>query len=83
MMVILGGSGRLHGAVLGALGYVLLQEVLSSQALFGVYAKHWQLAMGLLIIALVLALPHGIGGLIDIALRRHRHNRNDGEVDHG
>ena len=75
MMVILGGMGRLHGAVIGAFAYVLLQELLSAQALFGVYAKHWQLGMGLLIVLLVLVLPHGIGGLIDIQLRRQSYRR--------
>jgi len=70
MMVILGGMGRLHGAVLGALAYISLQELLSAPALLGAYAKHWQLAMGGLIIAIVLILPHGIGGLIDAAARR-------------
>jgi branched-chain amino acid transport system permease protein len=70
MMVILGGIGRLHGAVIGAAAYVLLQELFSSSALFGAYAKHWQLFMGGLIVFMVLALPHGIGGLIDIAWRR-------------
>jgi branched-chain amino acid transport system permease protein len=83
MMVILGGMGRLHGAVLGALSYVLIQEILSAPALLGGYSKHWQLAMGSLIVAIVLVLPHGIGGVIDIALRRHsyRHasdHRQDG-----
>ena len=70
MMVILGGMGRLHGAVIGAAVYVLLQELLSAPALFGAYAKHWQLTMGGMIILIVLFLPHGIGGLIDIFLRR-------------
>jgi len=70
MMVILGGMGRLHGAVLGALAYISLQELLSAPALLGAYAKHWQLAMGGLIIAIVLILPHGIGGVIDAASRR-------------
>jgi branched-chain amino acid transport system permease protein len=65
MMVILGGMGKLHGAVLGAFAYVLLQELLSSPAAFGAYAKHWQLAMGSLIVIIVLALPHGLAGLLD------------------
>jgi branched-chain amino acid transport system ATP-binding protein/branched-chain amino acid transport system permease protein len=55
MMVILGGMGRLHGAVLGAIVYILLQEVFSSAALFGALAKHWQLAMGGLIVVIVRA----------------------------
>jgi branched-chain amino acid transport system permease protein len=70
IMVILGGMGRLHGAVLGAFAFVMLQELLSAQALFGAYAKHWQLGMGILIVLLALGLPHGIGGLLDVALRR-------------
>ena len=70
MMVILGGMGRLHGAVLGAFAYVFLQEIFSTPAVLGVYAKHWQLAMGTLIVVIVLVLPHGIGGFLDILLRR-------------
>lgn len=83
MMVILGGIGRLHGAVLGAAAYVLLQELLSAQALFGAYAKHWQLTMGGLIVLIVLAFPHGIGGLLDIALRRRGYQRRAGEAADG
>jgi branched-chain amino acid transport system permease protein len=63
MMVILGGMGRLHGPVLGAFAFVLLQELFSHQAVFGAYAKHWQLAMGLSIIAVALFLPQGLAGL--------------------
>ena len=75
MMVILGGMGRLHGPVLGAFAYVLIQEFLSAPGLLGPYAKHWQLAMGGLIVTIVLVLPHGIGGFIDIALRRYSYRR--------
>jgi branched-chain amino acid transport system permease protein len=73
MMIILGGMGRLHGAVIGAFAYVFLQEIFSTPVLLGVYAKHWQLPMGALIVAIVLVLPHGIGGFIDIAVRRYRY----------
>ncbi|HEX5020699.1 MAG TPA: branched-chain amino acid ABC transporter permease [Candidatus Binatia bacterium] len=79
MMVILGGMGRLHGAVLGAFAYVFFQEVFSTPALLGAYAKHWQLAMGALIVTMVLVLPHGIGGFIDIALRRYRYRIRGGK----
>ncbi len=64
MMVILGGMGTLHGAVIGAFAFVLLQEVLSNQAWFGVAAKHWQLAMGILIMLVALYLPQGLAGLM-------------------
>jgi branched-chain amino acid transport system permease protein len=64
MMVILGGMGTLHGAVIGAFAFVLLQEVLSNQAWFGIAAKHWQLAMGILIMLVALYLPQGLAGLM-------------------
>ncbi|HYG43079.1 MAG TPA: branched-chain amino acid ABC transporter permease [Bordetella sp.] len=63
LMVILGGMGRLGGAVLGAAALILLQELFQSQALFGDYAKHWHLPLGLAIIALVALLPDGLAGL--------------------
>ena len=63
MMVILGGMGTLHGAVIGAFAFTMLQEVLSNQAWFGAWAKHWQLAMGILIILVALYLPQGLAGL--------------------
>ena len=63
MMVILGGMGTLHGAVIGAFAFVLLQEVLSNQAWFGIAAKHWQLAMGIFIMLVALRLPQGLAGL--------------------
>ena len=64
MMVILGGMGTLHGAVIGSFAFNLLQEVLSNQAFFGAWAKHWQLSMGLFIIGVALFLPRGLIGLI-------------------
>ena len=63
MMVILGGMGSLYGSVIGAFVFVLLQEVLSNQAWFGVSAKHWQLAMGIFIMLVALYLPQGLAGL--------------------
>ena len=75
MMVILGGMGRLHGPVLGAFAYVFFQEVFSAPALFGPYAKHWQLAMGALIVVIVLLLPHGISGWLDTVLRHRSSDR--------
>jgi len=82
MMIILGGMGRLHGAVIGAFAYVFLQEIFSTPAILGAYAKHWQLPMGALLVVIVLVLPHGIGGLIDIALRRRSYRpRNENLQD--
>ena len=55
--------GSLGGAVLGTVTMVLLQELFQSQDLFGDYARHWHLPLGLAIIALVALLPNGLAGL--------------------
>ena len=62
MMIILGGLGSLHGAVLGAFAFSLLQEFFKSQAIFGDYAKHWHLGVGVTIILAVALLPRGLAG---------------------
>jgi len=62
-MIILGGIGSLRGAVLGAIAFVALQELYQSQAIFGSFAKHWQLTLGLTIIAFVALMPQGLIGL--------------------
>jgi branched-chain amino acid transport system permease protein len=63
LMIILGGLGHLRGAVIGAIAFTLLQELFQSQAVFGSFAKHWQLMLGLTIIGFVAALPTGLMGL--------------------
>jgi len=74
LMVILGGMGSLGGAILGTVALVLLQELFQSQALFGDYARHWHLPLGIAIIALVALLPNGLAGL-PAQLRQRRSAR--------
>ena len=66
IMIILGGLGDLRGAVLGAFAFALLQELFKSEAVFGAFAKHWNMGLGLTIIATVVLLPRGLIGLPDI-----------------
>jgi branched-chain amino acid transport system permease protein len=63
IMIILGGIGHLRGALIGAFAFVLLQEFFKSEAVFGGFAKHWHLGLGLTIIASVALLPNGLVGL--------------------
>ncbi len=64
LMIILGGIGHLRGAVLGAAAFVLLKEFFASPGLVGdSIASHWQLTLGLTIIAFVALLPKGLIGL--------------------
>jgi branched-chain amino acid transport system permease protein len=63
IMVILGGIGHLRGALIGAFAFALLQELFKSEAVFGGFARHWHLGLGLTIIACVAAMPRGLVGL--------------------
>ena len=63
IMIILGGIGHLRGALVGAFAFALLQELFQSEAIFGSFAKHWQLGLGLTIIASVALRPRGLVGL--------------------
>ncbi len=63
IMIILGGLGHLRGALIGAFAFALLQEFFKSEAIFGAFAKHWHLGLGLTIIVSVAVLPNGLVGL--------------------
>jgi len=63
LMLIFGGIGSLRGAVVGAVAFTLLKELFQSEALLGPLASHWQLSLGLAIIAFVALLPKGLIGL--------------------
>ena len=63
LMLILGGIGHLRGAVIGAIAFTLLKELFQLEALLGPLASHWQMTLGLTIIAFVALLPKGLIGL--------------------
>jgi branched-chain amino acid transport system permease protein len=69
LMIILGGLGSLRGAIVGAIAFVAMKEIFQSDALFGDFAKHWQLLLGLAIIGCVALLPNG---LIELPARLRR-----------
>jgi len=64
IVLILGGYGRLYGAFVGAIAYMVLEHVLAKA-----YPTAWQLGLGLTLIAVALFARNGILGLGD-ALRR-------------
>lgn len=70
LMIILGGIGHLRGAVVGAAAFVLLKELYATPAFVGTtLAAHWQLTLGVTIIAFVALLPKGLIGTAE-RLRR-------------
>jgi branched-chain amino acid transport system permease protein len=50
--------GFLYGGVVGATVLLLLEEVLSG------YTIHWQLGVGLALLAVVLFAPYGLAGIL-------------------
>jgi branched-chain amino acid transport system permease protein len=58
LMVIIGGSGTLGGAMLGAGAFILLQSLVST------YTERWMAILGLAFILFVLFAPGGIVGAL-------------------
>jgi branched-chain amino acid transport system permease protein len=71
MMVILGGMGNFAGAIVGAFSFEYLLHLFKDLPSVGGFnlGKHWQLWMGLFIVALVILAPRGILGLFDSLLK--------------
>jgi len=60
VMVVLGGMSSILGPIVGAIALIGLEEVLASSF------EHWKLIKGLVVIALVFALPGGLQQLATI-----------------
>ena len=58
LMVIIGGTGTLGGAMLGAAAFILLQSLVST------YTERWMLILGTTFILFVLFAPGGIVGAL-------------------
>ena len=74
VMLVIGGTGNLYGALVGTFVYVLAQDRLSALSPF-----HWIALVGALLIGVVLFAPRGItgslGALLDRVGARARHPR--------
>jgi branched-chain amino acid transport system permease protein len=57
IMILLGGLGTLHGAIIGAAAYLLIEEVL------GGITEQWKLIFGPLLVLIVLFARGGLLGL--------------------
>jgi branched-chain amino acid transport system permease protein len=57
-MVVLGGVGSLHGAIVGALAFLIAEDVLSA------WTQNWKAIFGPLIVLFVLFTQGGIAGLM-------------------
>jgi branched-chain amino acid transport system permease protein len=65
VMLILGGTGRLYGGLVGAAVYMIARDQFS-----GLNPQYWYFWIGLLLIAVVTFLPNGILGGLSLFARR-------------
>jgi branched-chain amino acid transport system permease protein len=65
LMLVLGGVGRLYGAVIGTTVFMIAQDYLS-----GVNPVYWQFWLGLLLVAFVFFARGGILGALEAILAR-------------
>jgi branched-chain amino acid transport system permease protein len=56
-MLILGGTGRLYGGILGAIIFMVARDQLS-----GINPQYWYFWIGILLMVVVLTMPSGILG---------------------
>jgi branched-chain amino acid transport system permease protein len=74
IILILGGHGRLYGAFVGAVAYMLLEHLLAKA-----YPTAWQLGLGVTLIAVALFARNGVIGMFD-SLRRRLAGRTRGSA---
>jgi len=67
VMLVLGGVGRLYGAFVGPLVYLVAQDFLAKQ-----FPEYWYLGIGAMLIVVVMFARGGILGIVDAVVRRLR-----------
>jgi branched-chain amino acid transport system permease protein len=70
IMLILGGTGRLYGAFIGVLVYMILEDQLAKT-----YPQYWQLGIGAVLILVVLFARRGLLGVAEDTTARFRRRR--------
>jgi branched-chain amino acid transport system permease protein len=75
VMLILGGTGRLYGAFLGAAVYMVLEDYFSKLS-----PTFWQFGIGILLVLTVLFARRGLLGLAEDAVRMRRPGRTPGSA---
>jgi len=79
--VILGGMGNFAGAAIGAFVFEGVLHAVKDLPQVGSVrlGDHWQLWMGLFIVAVVILAPRGVLGLLQSLLERLRGESNSGD----
>jgi branched-chain amino acid transport system permease protein len=67
VMLILGGVGRLYGAFVGPVAYLVAQDFLAKQ-----FPEYWYFGIGVLLVVVIMFARGGIVGIADAVLARVR-----------
>jgi branched-chain amino acid transport system permease protein len=67
VMLVLGGVGRIYGAFVGPLVYIVARDYLAKES-----PEYWYLGIGVLLVGIVMFARGGILGVLDAALARLR-----------
>ncbi|HET7200930.1 MAG TPA: branched-chain amino acid ABC transporter permease [Burkholderiales bacterium] len=67
VMLILGGVGRIYGAFVGPIVYLIAQDFLAKQ-----FPEYWYLGIGTMLVLVVLFARGGILGIVDTLLAKMR-----------
>ncbi len=67
VMLILGGVGRLYGAFIGPVVYLVAQDLLAKQ-----FPEYWYFGIGALLLVVVLFARGGVLGITDSIIRKFR-----------
>ena len=70
VMLVLGGVGRIYGAFVGPLVYMIAQDQLAKQ-----FPEYWYFGIGLLLVAVVLFARGGLLGIVDAIIEKFRRAR--------
>jgi branched-chain amino acid transport system permease protein len=71
IMAITGGPKLVWGPALGAVIFFIFKDIV------GDHTEHWQAMVGIAVIAVILLIPQGIGGLLNDLFRRFAVRRSD------
>ncbi len=67
VMLVLGGVGRIYGAFVGPLVYMIAQDQLAKQ-----FPDYWYFGIGLLLVVVVLFARGGLLGILDLVMTKIR-----------
>ncbi len=70
VMLVLGGVGRLYGAFLGPIVYLIAQDYLAKQ-----FPEYWYFGIGLMLVLVVMFARGGLLGIADAVLARLRRSK--------